>query len=182
MPESVSFTLQDKFCLVPWQKYDGVDGMNVFVIVLCVNCSNAFTRMRVITDQCFVCLVSVELNHIEGLVIRTPCNIREVSIRRVASLQINSFSTFYIIYSYSNLMTGLTCHGIFLRSKSSYPRVDIHFRIVCHHRLVHAIERQFLSVVAPECSFVDSEFITMYALTIYNITATVGCYLCGFTL
>ena len=71
-------------------------------------------------------------------------------------------------------MACLSSHRIFLRLQCRYARVYIHKRIVCHHGLVHAVESQTLSVVAPEQTFIYAELVAVDTLSVHNISRPVG--------
>ena len=71
-------------------------------------------------------------------------------------------------------------HRIFYRRFCGNACVDVNERIVGNHALVHAVESQTLSVGTPECAFIYSEFIAVYALSVNNLPASVGCKLSGF--
>ena len=71
------------------------------------------------------------------------------------------------------------CHRIFVRFESCYTCGSVYLRIVCHHALIHAVESKIFSFRTPECTFVNTEFITVYSLSVndvVNIVATT----CGF--
>ena len=64
-------------------------------------------------------------------------------------------------------------HGVFVRLVGSLAREDVHLRIVGHHALIHAVERQTLSVRTPESAFIDAKLVSVYGLPIHNLTTAI---------
>ena len=74
-------------------------------------------------------------------------------------------------------MTCLPCHRVFVGLAFCYSAEDVYLWIVSYHALIHAIECQFLSIGCPKHTFVYAKLVTVYALTIHDFPASIGCQL-----
>ena len=88
----------------------------------------------------------------------------------------------HVVDAKRHLVACLTRHGIFVRVGLGYARTrlrrdirvgDVNLWIIGHHRLVHAVEGELLSVRAPEEASVDAKLITVHALSVYNLARAV---------
>ena len=70
-----------------------------------------------------------------------------------------------------------SCHGVFigihLGDALFNIRIEIHLGIVGNHTLIHAVESKALTVRTPEGSLFYAELVTMDALAIDNLPATI---------
>ena len=62
-------------------------------------------------------------------------------------------------------MAGHACHRILVGLQCSYPGRSVYLRIICYHTLIHAVECKESALWIPESSFLDTELITVYALS-----------------
>ena len=151
-----------------------MEGFHVFLTLLLVERGKTLPRCGIVADELAVVLVAVKLEHIDDLAVRAPGDIGEVTVSRVTGLQIERSSRRYVIDADGDLMAGLSCHWVFVGLVGGAAAIDIYLRIVCHHRLVHAIEGESLSVGTPKGAFLDTELVAVYALSIDYLTAAVG--------
>ena len=70
-------------------------------------------------------------------------------------------------------MRCLASHRVFVWFVLGDAWEDVYLRVVGNHALVHAVERQSLSVGAPERAFADAELVAVYALSVNQFTAAV---------
>ena len=78
MVVAVALALHDELAAVPRQELDGVHRLDVFVAGFAIQFSNAFARRGVVRHQTAVVLVAIQLEHVDGLGIRTPRDVGEV--------------------------------------------------------------------------------------------------------
>ena len=160
--------------MVPGQEKDGVLGFYILVGGLAIELCNLGTRFCVIGYEPTIVLTTVQLKHIDGFAIGTPCDICKITVDRASGLQINGLLSVQVIDAHRHLMAGHSGHGVFVGLIGGFAGEDVHLRIVCHHLLIHAIEGQFSAVRTPESAFVDAELVTMYRLPINNLTTSIG--------
>ena len=144
-------------------------GLYVLVAGLCVEGLQLVASSYIIGVQRAVVLVAVQFEKIERLAVRSPRDIGKVAVGRVANIQIDGLLCFQIKDADGNLMRGHACHGILVGFQFSLTLEGVHLRIVGYHTLVHAVEGQFLAILAPEGTFVDAELIAVNALAIDNL-------------
>ena len=176
--------MHEELVAVPWQELDGVEWFYVFITGFPIELSYFLASRSIVADQATIVLIAIQLKHIEGFPIRSPCNIGEIDglcigdgitdHAAVRGLQIDSLVGVNVVNANSHDVSIHTCHRIFVRLISGTTREDIHLRIVCHHRLVHAIEGQTLTIGAPESSFVNAKLIAVNTLTIDNLATSVS--------
>ena len=164
--ETVALTLVNKFTFVPRQEYQRMLRFYVFRVLFFIQYSFSFTCGSLIAYKLGMILVTVQFDDINMLLIGRPANVGKITVGRVTGLQVNYFSSLYIVYSYRHFVAGHSCHRIFVRLKSRDTGRCIYQRIVCDHALVHAIESQIASFRAPECTFINTEFVTVYSLSV----------------
>ena len=68
-------------------------------------------------------------------------------------------------------------HRIFVGLECGLALEGVHLRIVGHHRLVHSVECETLSVGTPEESFLYAELVAVNGLSVDYLTAAVVGYL-----
>ena len=119
-------------------------------------------------------MLTVQLKHIDRLVIRTPTDVGEIAVCRIASLQIDGFVCLQVIDPHRHLVAGHTCHRVFVGLVGRLAWEDVNLRVVCHHALVHTVESQFGAIRTPEGTFIDTELITMYGLSIHDLPTAIG--------
>ena len=171
---TVLLTLHDELRVVPGQELDGVLGFYILVGGLAIELSHLGTCFCVIGYEPTIVLTTIQLKHIDGFAIGTPCDIREIAVDRATGLQINGLLGVQVIDAHRHLMAGHAGHRIFVGLVGGFTGEDVHLWIVCHHLLIHAIEGQLVAVRTPESAFVDAELVTMYGLSIYNLTTSIG--------
>ena len=169
---------------IPWQELDGVEWFYVFITGFPIELSHLLTCRSIVADQTTIVLIAIQLKHIEGFPIWGPCDIGEIdgggggdtiaTYRTLRCLQIDGLVGVNVVNANSHDVSIHTCHRIFVRLISGTTREDIHLRIVCHHRLVHTIEGQALTIRAPESSFVNAKLIAVNTLTIDNLATSVS--------
>ena len=69
--------------------------------------------------------------------------------------------------AYCDLMALRTCHRIFVRLIFCFIVGNAHLWIICHHRLVHAIESHLAPIGRHEDTSIYAPFISMNRLPIY---------------
>ena len=176
--------MHEELVAVPWQELDGVEWFYVFITGFPIELSYFLASRSIVADQATIVLIAIQLKHIEGFPIGSPCNIGEIDGGRgvdtiatygtLRCLQIDGLVSVNVVNANSHDVSIHTCHRIFVRLISGTTREDIHLRIVCHHRLVHAIEGQTLTIRAPESSFVNAKLIAVNTLTIDNLATSVS--------
>ena len=124
-------------------------------------------------------MVAVQFKHVDDRSVWVPGDIGEVAsllrpLQREGSLEISGLVSIQVVDTNGNDMAGHACHGVFVGLVGRFAREDIHLRIVCHHRLIHAVEGQALAVGTPEGSLVDAELVSVYGRTIHHIAAAIG--------
>jgi len=164
--ETVALTLINKFTFVPRQEYQRMLRLYVFRILFFIQYPFSFTCGGLIAYKLGMILVTVQFDDINMLLIGRPANVGKITVGRVTSLKVSYFSSLYIVHSYRYFVAGHSCHRIFVRLKSCDTSRCIHLRIVCDHTLVHAIESQIASFRTPECTFINTEFVTVYSLSV----------------
>ena len=147
---------------------------HVFGMLLFVYHAFLFTRSCIVTNQFRVVLVAVQFDHVYFPVVRTPRNVREITVGGVSGLQPYCLACGRRKDAHRHFVHLFSCHRIFAGISGGYACRDIHLRIVGHHALVHPIESELFPVRAPECSFGDAELVTMYGFTIHQVVAAVG--------
>ena len=83
---AVLLTLHDELAVIPWQELDGMLGLNVFLAGFAIKFCQFLTCRGIIGNQSAVVLVAIQFEHIDGLAVRPPADIREIAICGVASL------------------------------------------------------------------------------------------------
>jgi len=176
--------LHDKAVVVPRQELDWVARLYVFLIGLAIEFTCLLASLCAVGCKATVVLVAVQLKHIDGLAVWAPCDVGEVAVCWVASLQIDGLAGHTVEYAYGHLVRCLTRHrilvwcrlgaaGLCLRMIEVINLRDIHLRIICHHALVHAIEGEQFAVRAPEGTLADAELIAVNTLTINDFSAAI---------
>ena len=184
MVVTILLALHDKLVAVPWQELDRMQRLHVLLVGLTIQFGYLVARLGIIADEAAVVLVAVQLKHIDYLVVRTPSDIGEVAVGRVASLQVDGLACGAVEDAYGYLVGSFPRHRILVWGRGCdatlclrmievvYLR-DVHLWIVGHHALVHAIEGELLAARTPEGSLRDAKLITVNALTIHNLTAAI---------
>ena len=180
MVVAVALALHQKLVVVPRQEHDGVQRLYIFLACLAVNLFALFSAQCVVGNQAAVVLVAVQLEHIDALAVGRPCDVGEIAVGRVAGIQIDDVFRGRVVDAHRHLVRCLTCHRVFVGLACGFAREDVDLRVVGHHRLVHAIERQPLAVGTPEESFRDAELVAVNALPVNNLARVVGGELLGF--
>jgi len=119
-------------------------------------------------------LVTVQFNDIDAFFIRTPAYVGEISVCRITGFQINGFLGGRIEYTDGHFVASHACHRIFVRFQSGNTGRCVHLRIIGYHTLVHTIESEQVSFWTPEDTSVDTEFITVHALSAEHTVWFIG--------
>lgn len=77
-------------------------------------------------------------------------------------------------------MASHSCHRILVRFEGGDTGSGIHLRVIRYHCFIHAVKSEQVSFRTPECTFINTEFLTVYTLTAYDAFGFIG-YLVGFT-
>ena len=125
-------------------------------------------------------LVTVQFYHINAFFVRAPADVSEIAVGRVTGFQVNSFFGCRIVNSHGNFMAGHSCHRILVRFEGGDTGSGIHLRVIRYHCFIHAVKSEQVSFRTPECTFINTEFLTVYTLTAYDAFGFIG-YLVGFT-
>ena len=80
MVVAVLLALHHKLRCVPGQELNGVQGLHVFVGSLTIQFACFLPRSSVVGYQSAVVLLTVQLKHIDRLVIRTPTDVGEIAV------------------------------------------------------------------------------------------------------
>ena len=171
---AVLLTLHDELRFIPGQELDRMQGLYVFVGGLPIEFCKLFACCGIIRYQPAVVLAAIQLEHIDGLAVRAPGDIREIAVCRIASLQVDGLIGLQVIDPHRHFVRGHSRHRVFVGFIGGAAREDIHLRIVCHHALVHAVEGQSLAVRTPERAFLNTELIPVNTLSIDNLAASIG--------
>ena len=174
MVVTVTLALVDEFLVVPRQEDDGVLRFHVLGVTFFVQHGFLFAGCCVIANQLGMVLVTVQLDDIHTLFVRTPAYVGKVSVGGVACLQIDGLLGGRIENTDGHLVAGHTCHRVLVRFQGSDAGRCIYLRIVCHHALVHAVESHQVALRAPEDTAVDAEFIAMHGLSAEYAVRFVG--------
>ena len=71
-----------------------------------------------------------------------------------------------------------TCHGVFVGIWLCHTHFGtdqgVDLWIICHHGLIHSIERELVAFGAPECAFVDAKLIAVNGSTVEKFAIAVG--------
>ena len=156
----------------------------ILLIGLAIELASLLASLCAVGCQATVVLVAVQLKHIDGLAVWTPCDVGEIAVCWVASLQIDGLAGHAVEHAHSYLVRCLACHrilvwcrlgaaGLCLRMIEVINLRDIHLWIICHHALVHAIEGEQFAVRAPEGTLADAELIAVNTLTINDFSAAI---------
>ena len=115
-----------------------------------------------------VVLVAVQLDKVEAFFVRRPADISEITVGRIACIQIDRLFGSRVVDAYFYLVAGHSRHWITDVVHFPYACGDVYKRILRDHAFVHAVESEQVSFRAPESAFVDAEFIAVYGLTADN--------------
>ena len=85
---SVALTLEHEHAAVPWQEHDRMKRFYIFVVGFSVDFGNLLACLSIVAHQSTVVLVSVELKHVDCLLVGAPCDVGEISVGGVDSLKI----------------------------------------------------------------------------------------------
>ena len=176
--------LHDEAAVVPRQELDWVARLYILLIGLAIELAGLLASLCAVGSEATVILVAVQLKHIDGLAVRAPCDVGEVAVCWVTSLQIDGLAGHAVEHAYGHLMRCLACHrilvwcrlgaaGLCLRMIEVINLRDIHLWIISHHALVHAVEGEQFAVRAPEGTLADAELIAVNTLTIYDFSAAI---------
>ena len=176
--------LHDEAAVVPRQELDWVTRLYILLIGLAIELAGLLASLCAVGSEATVILVAVQLKHVDGLAVRAPCDVGEVAVCRVASLQIDGLACHAVEHAHSYLVRCLACHrilvwcrlgaaGFCLRMIEVINLRDIHLWIISHHALIHAVEGEQFAVRAPEGTLADAELIAVNILTIYDRAAAV---------
>ena len=169
MVEAVTLALIQELAAVPRQEQQGLLRLYVFRVSLFVENSFLGTGFGVVAYQLGMVLVAVQFDDVDVLFVRRPADVGEVAVGRVACLQVYCLAGLYVVYPDGYLMAGHACHRIFVRFQGGDAGRGVHLRIIGHHALVHAVEGQVSAFRTPECTFIDTEFVAVYGLSVYDV-------------
>ena len=155
--------------VVPRQESDGVEWFHVLVRGLGIERPCLLACCYVVGIEGTNVLVAVDFVQVERLPVGCPADVGKVPVCRVACLQVCDLLRCQVEDSHVYLVGCHASHGVFVGRVFSLPCKSVYLRVVCHHRLVHAIESQLASVWTPECTLGDAEFVTVYALAVYHL-------------
>ena len=154
--------------MIPRQEQDGVLRLHIFGMRFFDKRGHQFAGLAVVSAKFCMILVTVQLYEIKTLSVGRPTDIGEITVGRIAGIQVNGFLSVRIIDTYGNLMAEHPCHRITYLVHQCYSGSNIHQRIGSYHAFVHAVKGQQISLRTPEGALADSEFIAVYALPAYN--------------
>ena len=175
---AVTLTLIDELGRVPRQKYDGVLRFNVFRVHFFIENSHGFSCLCVVLAEFGMILVAVYFDQVEALFIRCPADVSEITVCRIACIQINAFTGSRVVNAYFYLMARHSCHRIAYVIYFAYTCSDVYKRVLCHHAFIHTVESEQVTFRTPESSFVDTEFIAVHCLSANDAFGFIGyCFL-----
>ena len=96
--------LHDKTVVVPRQELDRMTWFYIFLIGLAIEFACLLAGFCVVGSQTAVVLVAVQFEHIDGLAVRTPCDVGEVAVGWIASLQIDGLAGHAVEHAYGYLV------------------------------------------------------------------------------
>ncbi len=92
-----------KLLLSQGRNWIGWQWLYVFLIGLAIEFASLLASLCAVGSKATVVLVAVQLEHIDGLAVRAPCDVGEVAVCRVASLQIDGLSGHAVEHAYGHL-------------------------------------------------------------------------------
>ena len=171
---TITLALINKFCSIPWQEDDWVLRFYIFGMYLFIKNANRLTCLCIILTEFGMILVTVQLNEVEAFLIRCPTDVREVTVGRIACVQINTFSCRRIVDAYLYFMAGHSRHRITYVVHFPHACSDIYKRVLCHHAFIHAVESEQIAIRTPKSTFADTKFIAMHGLTANDTFGFIG--------
>ena len=96
--------LHDETVAVPRQELDRVARLHVFLVGFAIEFACLLAGLCIVGSQTAVVLVAVQLKHIDCLAVRTPCDVGEVAVCRIASLQIDGLAGHAVEHAYGYLV------------------------------------------------------------------------------
>ena len=178
MVVAILLTLHKELRCVPWKEGQRVERLHVFLVCLAVELFFFLASCSVVAHEAAVVLVAVELKHVDGRCVGAPRDVGEIAVGRVASVKVDGLLCVEVIHSNGHLVARHSRHRIFVGFEGRLALEGVHLRIVGHHRLVHAVEGEPLSVGTPEETFLNAELVAVYGLSIHYLSAAVGGQLC----
>ena len=174
MVEAVALALVDELAAVPRQEYDGMLGLNVFGVCFLDEGGHQLACLGIVLAEFGMVLVAVQLDEVEASGIRGPTDVSEITVGRVACIQIDALLRFGVVDAYGHLVARHACHRIADIVHFAYPCGDVYQRVLRHHAFVHAVEGEQVALRTPVSSFADAELVAVYALPAYDAVGFVG--------
>ena len=104
MVVAILAALHDKAVAVPRQELDRVARLHVFLVGFAIEFACLLAGFCIVGSQTAVVLVAVQFEHIDGLAVRTPCDVGEVAVGWIASLQIDGLAGHAVEHAYGYLV------------------------------------------------------------------------------
>ncbi len=96
--------LHDEAVAVPRQELDRVARLHIFLVGLAIELAGLLAGLCAVGSEATVVLVAVQLEHIDGLAVRAPCDVGEVAVGWVASLQIDGLAGHAVEHAHGYLV------------------------------------------------------------------------------
>ena len=178
--EAVATRLHDEFRYVPREESDGVLRLDVAVVALGVEDAEARSGVGIIFHEVGTILRAGHFKHINALSVGTPSDVGKIAVGGVAGIEPNGAVGSGVEDAHRDFVARHACHGVFVGSGACHTfglrHLDVHEGEIGHHRLVHTIEGQALTVGTPKRAFVDAELIAVYARAVEEFAVAVGRY------
>lgn len=104
MVVAVLLALHEELGVVPWQEHDRMLRLNILLIGFAIKFACLLACSSIVAYKTAVVLVAVELEHIDSLVVWTPCYVGEITVGWVACLKIHGIACLCVEYANSHLM------------------------------------------------------------------------------
>ena len=148
--------------------------IQIVIIVFGVQRAQGFAGGGIVAHGAHVLRGAINVQHHEVPSVRLPCNVGEVLIGRCARAQEHRVASHQIVYANGDVVARLTSHGIADLVEATGLLPDVFQHVRRHHRLVHAVEREAISVGSPENSLHDTVLLAVYALSVHDAIGAIG--------
>ena len=104
MVVAILAALHDKAVAVPRQELDRMTWFYIFLVGLAIEFACLLAGFCIVGSQTAIVLVAVQFEHINGLAVRTPCDVGKIAVGWIASLQIDGLAGHAVEHAYGYLV------------------------------------------------------------------------------
>ena len=176
MVVSVTLALPDEFLRIAGKEEDRLLRFDVMFVRFGEQVGFLLACQGGVAYQMHFVLFAVQLGDIDALFVGAPGDVCEILLFRGTCFQPDGIACRQVVDTDRYLMALHAGHRVFHRFGLGTAGVDIDDRIVGHHALVHAVERQGGTLRRPEQAFVDAELPLVDGLSAYD---TLFCFTCN---